>query len=264
MKLNPTDGYVVNPWIIWGELDYSGHITLGIKPQVNFKGLSFLSNLQTPNQYIRSKNQDYLFVNFPLADFTPRPSMFNLTDKKIDECYFEALDNCQDEIQKTYFKIKDLSGHEITALQTNELAKVWQEHFNPLAVNARPYEFDIDNSILANCMPGYKVIDRSPGFELDGCLHHYIKVLSYDNLDQITDSLKENNFSISSYGNNSQILIHIYGADSSEIIKRSMATQEALNAVPDIAFYEASDLGSNIAFFEKSIPGWCHVSEGIT
>ena len=45
MKLNPTDGYVINPWIIWGELDYRGRVSLGVKPEINFKDLSFLKEL---------------------------------------------------------------------------------------------------------------------------------------------------------------------------------------------------------------------------
>ena len=31
MKLNLTDGYLISPYIIWGELDYRGYVAIGFE-----------------------------------------------------------------------------------------------------------------------------------------------------------------------------------------------------------------------------------------
>ena len=263
MKLNPTDGYVINPWIIWGELDYRGRVSLGVKPEINFKDLSFLKELNIPVQFIHRNGQDYLFINFSLADFTPKTSIFNLSDKKLKKFYSDTLENSQDEIQKTYFRIKHLSGHEIDTLQTDELAGLWHSHFNPLLDKENFPEFDPGNSILGNCLPGYKARQKAAGFELNGCIHHFIKILDYSNLTEITGALRKFSFSISSFGDQSLILIHNYGNDPGPISEKSLAVKEALHSIPGTDYYEANDIGSSVCYFEYSIPGWCFMGGGM-
>lgn len=260
MKLNPTDGYVVDPWIIWGELDFRGRVSLGLKPETNFLDLSFLSELKLPCQFVHYNGKDYLFNSFPLDMLSGNVSLFNLTDKKLKEFYSENLEYSQDEIQKTYWRIKHLSGHDIKPLQADELSRLWHGHFNPLNDPATFPEFDAGDSILNNCLPGYTARGRTPGFELNNCIHHYIKVLEYKNLNQISQVLKDQNFSVSVFGNRSEILIHIHGSDPAVISDKSMVVKEALHSVPGTDYFEANEIGSNVILFECSIPGWCYIN----
>lgn len=259
MKLNPLDGYVVEPWIIWGELDFRGRVCMGIKPLGNFTDLSFLNNLKLPCQYLHINNSDFLFISFPLSMFSSKKSLFNLTDKKLKEFYSETLENSQDEIQKTYWQIKNLSGQDIKPLQVEDLAMLWHGHFNPVTEPDSLPEFDAGDSILNNCLPGYTARGRTPGFELNNCIHHYIKVLEYRNLNEIAKALKDQNFSVTVFQNRSELSIHIHGSNAGEISDKSLSVKEALHAVPESDYYEANDIGSNVLLFECTIPGLCFI-----
>ncbi|MCM8540630.1 MAG: hypothetical protein NE328_10175 [Lentisphaeraceae bacterium] len=259
MKLNPTDAYLISPYIIWGELDYRGRVSLGVKPKENFKSLDFLSKLQTPCQYIRCKNKDYLFISFPLADFTPDCSIFNLTDLELKEFYQKTYQNSQDAILKTYYRIKHLSGQEIDSLKTEELAELWHYHFNPLTDFSTLPEFNPADSLLTNCLPGYTVRNQTSGFELNGCIHHFIKVLSFCKLNDITRALEGYFFSTSLYADKCEIIIHISAENSSLINQRSLEVKELLHSIPKTDYYEANEIGENVNLFEVAIPGWCSI-----
>lgn len=259
MKLNPIDGYLIRNYIIWGELDYRGWIALGIKAENDFIDLSFLSDLEAHCQYIRSENQDYLFVSYPLELFTPPGSIFNLSNDKLNDFYKSTSESSQNQLQKTFLRIKSLCKQNIEVLNKNELAKLWYKHFNPLAQISELAEFNPLDSILTNCLPGYKVHSKAVGFELNNCLHHFLEVKTCVSLSKVSQILKNYSFSISLYKGQYEFLIHLFGTNTRAISEESFQLKELLHALPGTDYYETNEVGENVRFFENSIPAYAFV-----
>lgn len=260
MKLNPTDGYVLNPYIIWGELDFRGSVSLGVQPQDDFKSLSFAKELNTNWQYIRRFNKDFLFISFPLNDFCPKRSPFNLTDRQLKGYYFETFEKSQDAIFRTFFRIKHLSGLPVTPLDEKNLFQIWQHYFNPLEENLTEKNFEARNSILENCLPSYLVRERLTGFELKGCHHHFIQVTRFNDLNQIVQQLKDFSICINGQESTSEILIHIHGKNTDSIISQSQVVKSKLHSLPGTDYFEANSKGENVRLFESAVPGWIPVT----
>ena len=261
MKLNPTDGYVISPYIIWGELDYRGCVALGLAAAEDFKDLSFLKEIKSACQYIRRENRDYLFISFPLSSFCPKTTVFNLTDKKLAKFYKTTYENAQDEILKTFYQVRDLCGQELDVLQAQSLGKLWQNHFNPLTNLIDLDDFDATDSILHNCLPTYKVYESSIGFELSVCIHHYILVQSFSSYKELITSLKDFCVSVKITEEGKEVLIHLYAADIESIRQEASKVKATLHTLPNTDYYEANELGENVSFFQHSIPGWCYGKE---
>ncbi len=257
MKQNLTDGYVINPYIIWGELDYRGFAAIGLQPVNDFEDLAFLNEIKSRCQYIRCRDMDFLFISCPLADFCPDTSVFNLSDAGLNQFYKKTYETAQEEMFRTFYRVKSLSGQPVSPMNEQDLGYLWTRHFNPISDGEEQDYFNASQTILANCLPECDIQESPVGFKLNGCLHHFIQVKSKQSFSTIARALGSYSLSFSFNENGSEMLVHLYARESAEIIRQSKEIKTVLHSLPDTDYYEANDSQENIDFFERSIPGWC-------
>ena len=258
MKLNLTDGYVINPYIIWGELDYRGYASIGLQPKEDFKDLKFLNDIQSRCQYIKTNGIDYLFMSCPLSECSPNQSVFNLNDRRLSNFYRRTYENAQEEIFRSFYRIKNLCGQEINQLDNQDLSYLWSGYFNPLDF---PHDLDYFNpskSILANCLPECHLKENTTGFELNGCIHHFIQVKSFSSISELTKVLNDRTFTVTMNESGCEILIHLYSKNLKEINQQAKEVKKLLHSLKQTDYYEANNAKENISFFERSVPGWCY------
>lgn len=258
MKLQVTDGYLINPYIIWGELDYRGYAAIGLQPKSDFKDLKFLNEIDSRCQYLRTNNMDFLFMSCPLSECSPDTSVFNLTDKGLNKYYQKTYENAQEEMFRSFFRIKNLSGQEVVSLNEQDLFYLWADHFNPLDIHLKEDFFNPSKTILSNCLPECNLKESNCGFELNGCLHHYIQIKGCSDLSALAARLHDYTFTITLSEHGSETLIHLSAGTLSEIKHRSKDLKELLQTLRGTDYYEANNAAENLRFFERSVPGWCY------
>ena len=142
-------------------------------------------------------------------------------------------------------------------MNEQDLGFLWNRHFNPLAQELNLDHFNASETILANCLPECNIRESSIGFELNGCLHHFIEVKSKQSFSKIVSTLGSCSLSISVSETGCEILIHLYAQTTTEISRQAKLIKAKLHALADTDYYEANDSQENIELFERSIPGWC-------
>ena len=253
MKINFTDGYVVTPYIIWGELDQRGFVSVGFKSEEGFEGLEFLESLRGRAQYLRCHGEDYLFFCFALADFYPGGSLFNLNDIQITDRYEGLYDDTQTALCRLFYQIKHYTNQQIEPLQVKELAKLWQDFFNPLSFH---HKFNPSKSILTNTIPKRRVQEKALGLELGSCLHHFITVKADENYFNLINTLDSYDLSAGiSEGQCEQVYIHLYANSLKEIKERAFDLKSQLHELGKTDYYQANEVGENLLLLERSIPG---------
>ena len=258
MKLEIADGYVINPYIIWGELDYRGYAAIGLQPKSDFKDLKFLKEIDSRCQYLRTDNMDFLFMSCPLSKCSPNTSVFNLTDQSLNKFYQKTYENAQEEMFRSFFRIKNLSGQEVISLNEQDLFYLWAEHFNPLDIHLKEEYFNPSKTIMTNCLPECHLKESTLGFELNGCLHHYIQIKTCTDLSNLATKLKDYTFTISMSEHGPDTLIHITAGSLNEINHKSKELKVLLQSLDGVDYYEANNAEENVRFFERSVPGWCY------
>jgi len=264
MNLQLTDGYVINPYIIWGELDYRGFAAIGLSPKQNFNDLSFLKEIKSRCQYIRCQDLDFLFISCPLADFSPDTSVFNLNEAGLNRFYKKTYESAQEEMLRIFYRIKHLSGQEVSPMNEQDLGYLWSRHFNPLESALDIDSFNPSETILSNCLPECNISESSIGFKLNGCLHHFIQVKTKQSFSAVVSSLDTYSFTITLNENGSEILIHLHAENSEEITRQARAIKAELHSLQETDYYEANDSRENLEFFERSTPGWCFGNTKVT
>jgi len=257
MNLQLTDGYVINPYIIWGELDYRGFAAIGLSPNNNFNDLNFLKEIKSRCQYIRCQDLDFLFVSCPLADFSPDTSVFNLNDSGLKQFYKKTYESAQEEMLRTFYRIKHLSGEVVSPMNEEDLSYLWSRHFNPLENRLDIDCFNTAETILTNSLPECNINESAIGFKLNGCIHHFIQVKSKQAFSEIVPFLDSYSFSISLNEHGSETLIHLHADNCDEITRQAKEIKAQLHSLPETDYYEANDSRENLKFFERSVPGWC-------
>ena len=255
-KLKLTDGYVISPYIIWGELDNRGSLALGFEAKEDFKNLNFLSEIGSNCQYIRKNNQDYIFLSFALADFTPNKSVFNLTSKKLENFYKHTFEEAQSEMLRLHYRARNLTGQQVDPMQAKALGYIWQKHFNPLEDSAYLGDFIQKCSILSNCLPDYRVTEKSTGFALAGCLHHFIRVRTLNDPFEIVKKLSDCTIFVNYSAEGTETLIHLHKATVEEISQQASEVKETLHSISGTHYYEANEALENIRFFKRTVPGF--------
>jgi hypothetical protein len=256
MKLKLTDGHLIDPYIIWGELDHRGFVSLGFKTEDDFCDLSPLVDLAGRKQLIRNETGTTVFVSFPLAAFTPKCSVFNLDEEKLLSFYRETYEGAQEELMRTFFRLGHLCpGYKFKALDEKDLARTWHHYFNPLS----PIPDELYNptfSILENCLPEQNLKESGCGFELNGCLHHFITIKRCRHHTEVVQKLNAFPLTINLTEFGNQILIGLHETSQDELNRKATQVKELLHTLPGTDYYEANDCSENLRLFEQAIPGW--------
>ncbi len=256
MKLKLTDGHLINPYIIWGELDHRGFVTLGFKTEDDFFDISPLAELAGRKQLIRNENGTTIFVSFPLAAFTPKCSVFNLDEDKLSSFYRETYLGAQDQLMRTFFRLGHLyPSYKFKALEEKELTQIWNHYFNPLSPMPDEH-FDPTFSILENCFPEQNLKESGCGFELNSCLHHFITITRCRDHSEVIQKLSAFPLTINLTEFGNQLLIGLHEKDQNELNRKATQVKELLHTLPGTDYYEANDFAENLRLFEQAIPGW--------
>ena len=256
MKLNLTDGHVISPYIIWGELDYRGYVALGFELEKDFHQFEKLDELSSRKQLICHKGKNYLFISLPLAIYSPKGSIFNLPEFKLLEYYKETYEKAQDELWRLFYRLKHLTGQELKLLKEDQLLQIWNLHFNPIISPIENDLFNPSETILTNCIPEQNIKASTIGFSMNGCLHHFIAVSKFSSYEQVLVKLKDFPLTVNLTENGNQIFIHLHGENISAINQLANQAKSIIHSIPDTDYFEANDAKENMRLFCQSVPGW--------
>ena len=256
MHLKLTDGHVISPYIIWGELDYRGFVSIGFQTENKFCDLDPLRDLSGRKQLVKTGEETFLYVSYPLAAFTPTESIFNLRDDKLLSFYRDTYEGAQDELMRVFYRIKHFCpGYTFEALHEYKLFENWHDFFDPQN-NITFEHFNPGGSILDNCLPEQNIEDSHCGFRLNGCLRHFISVSIDSKAAVIADALAGYPMTINLTERGSSIIINLFDTDENSLAEKSLKVKELIHSIPGADYYEANELSENMKYFEESIPGW--------
>ena len=254
MNVNFMDGYVISPYIIWGELDHRGFVTVGFEGEKDFENLDFLKKLKGRVQLLRLQSKEYLFFCFSLSEFSSKKSIFNLSGKELNQFYEQNYDDAQTAMCRLFYQLKSYSRQTVKPLQAKELGKLWQSYFHPLARHHK--SFNPAKSILINSLAKSKLNSKAIGLELGSCLHHFVTVQTGEDYFQLISALKDYDLSAGiSLGKCQQIYLHLY-ADSLKLIKeQAFELKSLLHSIGKTDYYQANEFSENLRLLERSLPG---------
>jgi hypothetical protein len=256
MKLNLTDGYLVNSTIIWGELDYRGYVTIGYEIDCKFNYFHAFKKLPGRKQIVWNDGL-FVYVSLPLKDHCPPTSIFNLGAKRLKDFYYKTHLNIMTMVDVVTEQISTIIGQEIQVMSDEDLYLHLATFFDPASEG--DFELDLSKSIYSNCFPSRAVKATHFGLELNDCHHCVILIDKFQkNYLEIFDTLNEYFITMNLTEQGSQILVRSWALTHEEIIQSSRHIKELIHSLPRTDYYEPNDRKETLKLFESSIPGWIY------
>jgi len=256
MKL--TDGYYINPFIIWKELDYRGYISVGFQVEA-FDGIRVLKKLPGRKQIICQNGEMLIFLSVPIAELCPNKSIFNLSDKKLQAFYNSTLEKAKEYFDDCRFKLSNMINQEVNYLEDVEHFALLSDFFH---VEDDELFLDTSQTIMDNCLDSQKIEKAVSGFKMADHYHNVFVIDKYShNYRAIFNNLKDFHLTIIFTDEGSQIVAATSATSEEKMIKASHEIKSKILELPGTNSYEPNDTKESFSFFEACIPGWMYGSK---
>jgi|SaaInlStandDraft_1057018.scaffolds.fasta_scaffold135336_1 hypothetical protein len=248
-----TDGYYINPYIIWGELDYRGFASVGFEVDA-FDNLELLKRLPGRKQVIWQNGQVLVFVSIKISDVCPEISIFNLSDKKLKAFYNSTLERISETFLTVKAELSRILNQEIEYLQDVEHFYFMLEFFN---IKNEDVELNSSETIFNNLPCSKKINNAVCGFSMGDLLHNVIVIDKYThNYREIFQKLNEFHLTVIFAPEGSLILVSAHAETEEKLIEKSSLIKSKILDISRTSYYEPSDPKESFKFFESCIPGW--------
>lgn len=254
MKVKLKEAKIVDSLIIWGELDYRGFASIGVKLPSDFTNLNIFKEIAPRTQVVWHRGELLLYFSINLNTVCPNRSIFNLTANQLLSFCRKTYDAARLQLESYIDKTSSLLGINLSPMTDEELYFQLATFLNEVEPNLT---FDPSVCIFKSSIIDPTIKFGKSGFSLNNVYQNIIRVDKYsENYKEIFEVLEDFGVTINFTEKGSELLIRIISSSEESTAEHSIAVKEKIHSLPGTGYYESTSKQALVTDYQNSIPGW--------